>query len=130
VIDPARHSVYHSRPVDFRRTIVCVVKEQQTGLSITYSDPVVSYTDGASVLPERAGGERYGIKKLGIIRGFTPVSWAGSVSSGDVELVVADSFDSLILQALRGRVDAIYANTAVVDYQVGRRRRWSAVHQR
>ncbi len=92
--------------------------DQKTGLAIVYSDPVVSYTDGTSVLPERAGRRISDIKKLGIIRGFTPISWADLISSGNVELVPTDSFPSLILQVLRGRVDAIYANTAVVEYQV------------
>ena len=89
-------------------------KAQKAGLGVVYSDQIVGYIDGASILSANAGNDD--IKTLGIVRGFTPVSWQDKIGSGEVTLIQTDSFYSLVLLALRGRVDAIYANSAVVQH--------------
>ncbi len=89
-------------------------KTAKTDLGVIYSDRVVDYIDGASVLATNAGNDD--VKTLGIVRGFTPVAWQKKIDSGATTLIQTDSFHSLVLLALRGRVDAIYANSDVVQH--------------
>lgn len=92
--------------------------EEKAGKAITYSDPVVAYIDGVSVLPSRFGKGVEGIKTLGTVRGFTAWEWLDSVKAGKVVVAENDSFDGLVRQALVGRVDGAYANIAVVQRQL------------
>lgn len=89
------------------------------GHEVVYSTPVVSYIDGVSVLPSRAGKGADGLKVLGTVRGFTAWDWLDRINAGQVKLNENNSFSALLQQALIERVDGAYANVAVVNYQLG-----------
>lgn len=89
---------------------------QKAGRAIDYSDPVVGYTDGVSVPPERVGAGIGAIRVLGTLRGFSPGGWAARLAAGQVKLMENDSFRGLVEQAIIGRVDGAYANVDVVRH--------------
>lgn len=93
-------------------------KDLKQTTDVFYSDPVVGFIDGVSVLPENLGQGVDKIALLGTIRGFTPVSWLEFVNSGQVKVVENDSFKGLINQALIGRIDGVYANIDVVQHRL------------
>jgi polar amino acid transport system substrate-binding protein len=86
--------------------------------AIAYSRPVIAYVDGVFV-PVAAGKRSVAdIRVLGTVRGFTPVGWLDRIKSGQTALVENTNVESLINQALQGRIDGFYANVASVVYQM------------
>lgn len=85
-------------------------------VTVTYSDPVVAYIDGVSVLAPRVGLGVDAVKSLGIVRGFTAWDWLDRIRAGSVQMQENNGFKPLLDQALLGRVDGVYANVAVVNY--------------
>ncbi|GGB41122.1 hypothetical protein GCM10011316_11340 [Roseibium aquae] len=88
------------------------------GKNVVYSDQVVEYIDGVSVLPQNSGNGVGSVQVLGTVLGFTPFSWLDLINSGTVELSEVNGLDGLIKQAILGRVDAAYANVAVIQHQL------------
>ena len=88
-------------------------KELKKNAKVSYSEPVVRYIDGVSVLPENQGQGVDNIRMLGTLRGFTPVSWLPYLKSEQISLFENDSLEGLIKQALLGRIDGVYANVDV-----------------
>jgi polar amino acid transport system substrate-binding protein len=91
---------------------------KRNGLIINYSDPVVSYTDGVFVLPTNKGKGIEALKTLGTVRGFTPWDYLGLVESGKIKIQEVNSFQQSLLQGLSSRVDGVYMNTEVGNYQL------------
>ena len=83
-----------------------------------YSHAAINVVDATLVLHERLGMGRAAVKRLGTVRGFTAQAWAEQVASGEVELLEANDIGGLIRMALRGRIDAVYANAEVVRLQL------------
>lgn len=92
--------------------------EARKNLTITYSGPVAPFTDGVSVTPVRKGLGADALKVLGTVRGFTPSAWADRLKDGRTSLAENNSFLGLIDQGLYGRVDGVYADVAVVKFQL------------
>ncbi|MGM0471898.1 MAG: substrate-binding periplasmic protein [Bacillota bacterium] len=86
------------------------------GKDITYSDPVVEYIDGVLVLPKNKGKGIEHLNKLGMISGFTPFVYLDQIESGKVEIHENESYQGLLKQVLRGRLDGAYSNIAVSNY--------------
>ena len=86
------------------------------GKGVVYSEPVTSYIDGVSVLPDRKGKGADAIKTLGTVVGFTAWDWLDRINSGAVTLSENGDFTALVKQGLRGRVDGVYGNVANVNY--------------
>lgn len=84
--------------------------------AIVYSDPIVAFIDGVTVLPERVGEGVEAIETLGTLRGFTATGWSQRLEAGQVALIENDSFRGLVEQGLIGRVDGVYANVDVVEH--------------
>ena len=84
--------------------------------SIVYSDPVVSYVDGVSVLRQHRGRRIDELNTLATVRGFTVMPWSFRIAEGQITLIENDSFRGMVEQALIGRVDGIYANVDVVRH--------------
>lgn len=93
-------------------------KDLRSGKNVVYSGSVVTYIDGTLVLPElkEAGSER--IKTLGTVAGFTPWAWMDALKSKQVILRENANSTALAQQVVAKRVDAAYANVAVVNYQL------------
>ena len=92
--------------------------EVKEGVRVAYSDPVTPYFDGVSVLKERKGQGVKNLKKIGTIKGFTPLSYEYLIQTGKIELLESQSSLELIQWALSGKVDGIYANVDVIAYQL------------
>lgn len=88
--------------------------EMKSRVSVVYSAPVVAYVDGVNVTPERVGKGVAELKVLGAVRGFTPWDWLGPIKAGAVKLQENNSFQALLVTAIRRRVDGAYGNVAVV----------------
>ncbi|MDP3847680.1 MAG: transporter substrate-binding domain-containing protein [Pseudomonas sp.] len=87
-------------------------------LTISYSDPVVSYTDGVLVLPANKGKGVEQLKQLGTVRGFTPWDYLGMVDKGQIKLQEVNSFQQSLLQGINNRVNGVYMNAEVGRYQL------------
>lgn len=83
-----------------------------------YSHAAINVVDATLVLRERAGLGKAAVKRLGTVRGFTPEAWLDEVQSGQVQLLEANDIAGLIRMALRGRIDAVYANAEVLRLQL------------
>lgn len=93
-------------------------KEMKAGSNVTYSEPIVEYIDGASVKPAAKGKGVDAISKLGTVRGFTAWSWMGRIDAKQVSVSENNSLEGLIKQGIKGRVDAVYGNVAVIRHQL------------
>jgi ABC-type amino acid transport substrate-binding protein len=93
-------------------------KEQRSGMHIAYSDPVVAYIDGVSVMPDKKLAGPDEIKVLGTMAGFTPWPWLDRINAGKTHLVENSNLESLVWQTLKGRIDGAYANVSVINYQL------------
>lgn len=93
-------------------------QEIKIGKAIVYSDPVVAYIDGVSVVPAKLGQPQEKIRTLGTIYGFTAWDWLDQIKAGRVRLEENPHFEGLVKQALWGRVDGVYANVSGVAYQL------------
>lgn len=83
-----------------------------------YSHAAINVVDASLVLHERLGSGPAAVKRLGTVRGFTPQAWQAELESGDVQLLETNDIAGLIRMALRGRIDALYANPEVVRVQL------------
>ncbi len=91
---------------------------KRQGLSINYSAPVVSYTDGVMVLPAHKGRGIEKLKLLGTVRGFSPWSYMPLVEQGKLKLQEVNTFQQSLQQGITGRVDGVYMNAEVGRYQL------------
>lgn len=91
---------------------------KRKGLSISYSAPVVSYTDGVLVLPANKGKGIEQLKQLGTVRGFTPWDYLGLVEKGQIKLQEVNNFQQSLLQGINNRVNGVYMNAEVGRYQL------------
>lgn len=80
------------------------------GLTVSYSDPVVSVTEGLFVERNKAGRGPGKLKSMATLTGFTPHPYAALVRDGSVRLYFADNLDSLYKMLSIGRIDGIYAS--------------------
>ncbi|OUR94971.1 hypothetical protein A9Q81_14500 [Gammaproteobacteria bacterium 42_54_T18] len=91
-------------------------KDAKLGHTVVYSDPVMEYTDGVLVIPERKGKGIDGFKKLGTVRGFTPWTYMSLIKSGSITVNEGNSLNAVVKQALNNRVDGAYFNVSVAKY--------------
>lgn len=82
----------------------------KSSVPIYYSKEVLSYIDGILVKKERLGMNSAQIKKVGIIRGFTPSS---EILYSDTETLEATNIEQLFRLIQAGRIDGIYSNILV-----------------
>ena len=91
-------------------------KEQKRGLKVEYSEPVISYTDGLLVRPERLGYSMQQLNIIGTIRGFTPVEYIKLARQGKLKVSEYDSIESLLKKAIDAEVDGAYINIEVARH--------------
>jgi ABC-type amino acid transport substrate-binding protein len=92
--------------------------DMRAGKTVTYSHPVADYVDGTSVLAGKLNRPLNDIHSLGTVTGFTPWAWQERIAANQVTLTENANFTALIQQVLSGRIDAAYANVAVIQYQL------------
>ncbi len=91
-------------------------EDERKGLNIAYSDPVVSYREGVLVLPENVGKGLDNLKRLSVIRGFSPWPYMDRVKDKSVMLVESSNDETAIRMTLLGRADGSYLSQAAADY--------------
>jgi len=88
---------------------------KKENINIKYSDKVMGYTNGVTVLSSQLGQSKIG--KLGTLRGFSVKSeYVDDIKAGKIQLVELNSLKQLFNMLKLGRVDGIYFNTAVANY--------------
>jgi polar amino acid transport system substrate-binding protein len=90
--------------------------DEKKGKNIVYSDAALEYIDGALVIPGRLGQDKSNIKKLGVIRGFTPWEYLDDINKGDIKTQENNKLSQLMKMAQSNRVDAVYFNILVARY--------------
>lgn len=85
---------------------------------IFYSDPVVESITGTLVVKAEPLAHVESIKTLGLIEGQTPTPWLERIRQGQVKVKEYRRLSILLHQLLIGRIDAGYANLAMVDEQL------------
>lgn len=116
---PRLYASFFAGQLDFKFPDNAYWKQsQRAGLNIHYSDPVAAFVDGTCVLPERRGARPEEILRLGTMGGFTPWAWLDRIKAGKPSLSENTQLEALVRQALAGRVDAVYASVAVINYQL------------
>lgn len=83
---------------------------------VLYSDPVVAYTDGVVVLPERKGQGPEALSNIAMMRGFTPWEFLDRIKAGKMTTLEANAFDAVLLMAINKRAAGAYSNVAVANY--------------
>lgn len=91
---------------------------QKLGFSVIYSEPVTKYVNGVSVRPEALGRPIEEIRTLGVLSGTAPYPWRVRITSGETEIRENPRMTPLILQTLKGRVDGLFADAAVVQWRL------------
>lgn len=83
--------------------------------ALSYSVPVAAYLDATVVRADQADMTPAQVRTLGTVTGFTPFPWLDRIKANDLTVAENADFQALVRQALTGRVDAAYANIAVVN---------------
>ena len=129
--DSGYHVTYQPLPVErlfrslFNGSIDCKYPDNQkwradlkANVDIHYSDPVARFIDGVMVVPARLPSPIDSFRSIGTIRGFSPWPLLDSVRHGKMIISENNTMSGLLRQALAGRVDGVYINTAVANYQL------------
>lgn len=90
----------------------------KSGVRLAYSDPIAPYTDGVFVAHNNLGKGLANIKKLGIIKGFTPFELEHLIQAGEINVIECESIKQLIEKAFAGKVDGIYGSVDVITAQL------------
>ena len=90
--------------------------KDKSHIKIFYSDPVVNYIDGVSVVPDRLNQPIDDIKIIGTVRGFSAWDWQDRIDARQLVLSENSSTEKLIQQAITGRIHGAYANIDVIQY--------------
>ena len=93
-------------------------KKEKAGAKILYSEPVISYTDGLMVMSEQLGKGLDNIKKVGTIRGFSPISIKKEVDSGTIKIIEYSHIKTVMKKLSEGEIDAIYFNVKVLLFKL------------
>ena len=88
------------------------------GSSITYSVPVCSYIDGVFIRPGDFGKGTRGFHKLGVVRGFTPITWMDKIQDKSVGVTEAATVESVLQLVRSERVDGAYLSVSVGLYSL------------
>lgn len=109
------HEFFLSKKYDFKfPDNIAWQPELKKSLKVSYSDAIVSVTEGLFVPEHRAGRGLSDIKSIATINGFTPWPYSARIQSGAIMLSTTGSFESLIKMAY-SRVDGIFASTVTVN---------------
>lgn len=95
--------------------------KNKSGKRIYYSDALIDYIDGVSVLSKRGAIGLDELKRMGTIIGFSPVdAYRKRAAQGNLYIYENPVVDGLISQLLLGRTDGIYLSIDVVQNHMRR----------
>lgn len=119
------------RPYPIKRLYVALINHQidlkypdnpywsadyKQGHDIHYSQPVLDYTDGVMVRPDRINHGIDALQRLGVVGGFTPLPYRDRVSRGQTQIIEVFDYEKLLRQTLAGQLDGAYSNVAVSNH--------------
>lgn len=88
---------------------------RKSTVSVYYSKEAFSYVDGILVKKERLGMAITQVKRLGVIRGFTP---SNDILYNDIEIFEATNMKQLFSLLMADRIDGIYSNILVAKHHL------------
>lgn len=91
---------------------------EKLGRSVIYSEPVARYVHGVSVQPNRLGQDLQDVRKLAILSGAIPYPFRVRIAQNEIEISENPDLAPLLLQAMRGRVDGVFADASVVQWRL------------
>lgn len=92
------------------------VRHDKSKLEIHYSQPLLSFTEGALVRRDDQPGSLQSLTSLAVLRGFTPVGYQGH----NIQLMQMADMAALINMVVSGRTDAGYVNFLVAETYLSR----------
>lgn len=88
--------------------------DTKKGLKITYSNGLVSVTEGLLVTP--ANKDKTAVAKIVTLRGFTPYPYFDQIKDKKVMLTEVNTADAAISMVEAGRVDGVYLGVMAGNY--------------
>ena len=108
-----------TQSVDFRFPDNQVwAKDLKHKLPISYSSGVITMTDGLMVKPANKGLDIERIKRISMVRGFSPSAYQQRIEAGKIEVNEVSSVGAAIGMVVAGRVDAAYVNIQSATYMI------------
>lgn len=112
-------SFFLDRSIDFKYPDSSEWKKHiRKNKKIYYSGPIGYYTDGVFVNRKNLPADISEIKKLGTMRGFTPLPFIEIIDNGDIQLFEFSKTDDLLTALLAKQIDGAYLNIDVARYKV------------
>lgn len=96
-------------------------KDLKGDRKLFYSKGLASFTDGVMLQPKNSGKGKDNLRKLGIVRGFTPWDYLEEINKSLIIKVENNSLESILKLCLLGRVDGVYVNVDVANYILNRK---------
>ena len=88
------------------------------GQELIYSQPISYYIDGTFVHKDSEQLSIDNIRSIGVIRGFTPEVYLEKIRNKKIFVYEYSRSDDLIKALMKKRIDAIYINVDVGNYQL------------
>jgi len=95
-----------------------IAQKAKINHEIYYSKPIISYIDGVFVHKDNVHFALDDIKKLGVIRGFTPEPFIKNINHHKVNIIEYSRSDHLLMALEAKRIEAVYINIDVANYQI------------
>ena len=92
------------------------MNDSKKNLAISYSRGVITLTDGLMVLPSQKGKALESIKKISMVRGFSPSSYREQIEAKKIEVSEVNDAAAAIAMVEAGRVDGAYVNVQSTTY--------------
>ena len=87
-------------------------------VEVSYSDSVIAYTEGVMVLPGRVGAGLGELKDLSMVLGYTAWPYLEYIDNAKIREWPTPNFQGALKMVLTKRVNGMYVNIAVGDYQL------------
>ncbi|WP_238474423.1 substrate-binding periplasmic protein [Pseudomonas cavernae] len=96
-------------------------KDLKAGRNLSYSGDIVAFIDGVMVAPSRLGKNIQLLKRLAVVKGWTPEQYREAIGSGHITRVDNGSLRELIRGTLKQQADGAYYNVEVAIHYLNYR---------
>lgn len=83
-----------------------------------FSEPAVEYVDGVLVAPRSKGQGLENLKRLAVVKGWTPRGYQKAIDSSQITLILNNSLSEMIRETLLKNSDGAYYNVVVALYYI------------
>ena len=91
-------------------------KSARLGKNVSYSAATVDYIDGVLVAPPQHGKGLEQLKRLAVVKGWTPQQYGAAIDAGQISQVDSDNLITMIRSAVKKQADGVYYNVEVALY--------------